>query len=320
MSAMDLEIARLAELATERWLDGLDAARAAEFEALRARYPTFDVESFEEVAAALHVRVDSEADSLPERIRVRVAKGSDQYFRPPVAGPIEPAAAAPKRWEERPERPERRGWLFYGGWLAAAASLVWAVMLGSNRPPPETARTPAPGTAVSSESPEGEAPPPAPTAVQKPVSADNRGGQAPVPAQVPENTDVGAQRVQFLKSHPWVWQRSWLPGPDPTGERVTGDVIWDSRTQTGYMRFSGLRRNDPNVEQYQLWIFDARRDARFPVDGGVFNVENVHDGDVVHFSARLNVEVPVMFVVTVERRGGVVVSDRSRIAAIAHST
>ena len=132
--------------------------------------------------------------------------------------------------------------------------------------------------------------------------------------------DSAADRAEFMRTHAWLLQRSFLPGPDPTGQAVRGDVIWDANSQTGYMRIHGLRRNDPNVEQYQLWIFDARRDQRFPVDGGVFNARNASSDDVIRFAARLNVEVPLMFVVTVERRGGVVVSDRSRVAAVAHTT
>jgi hypothetical protein len=95
-------------------------------------------------------------------------------------------------------------------------------------------------------------------------------------------------------------------------------VVWDAKTQTGYLRFQGLPANNANVEQYQLWIFDARRDERFPVDGGVFNVRGGRD-EVVAFKSKLDVEVPLMFVVTVERRGGVVVSDRQRVAAVAAS-
>jgi hypothetical protein len=86
------------------------------------------------------------------------------------------------------------------------------------------------------------------------------------------------------------------------------------------MRFVGLRRNEPNAEQYQLWIFDATRDARYPVDGGVFDVTGMKDGDVIPIKAKLPIGVPLMFAVTIERRGGVVVSDRERIAAIANTT
>jgi hypothetical protein len=81
------------------------------------------------------------------------------------------------------------------------------------------------------------------------------------------------------------------------------------------MRLQGLAANDPGVVQYQLWIFDKARDAKYPVDGGVFDVTG---GEVVvPIVAKLHVEQPTLFAVTVERPGGVVVSDRKRIAIVA---
>jgi hypothetical protein len=114
-----------------------------------------------------------------------------------------------------------------------------------------------------------------------------------------------------------VLQRNWAPAGDPAGREVTGDVVWDARTQTGYMRFVGLRRNDPSNEQYQLWIFDGRRDERYPVDGGVFDVGGEGDEVIVPIRANLPVGSPLAFAVTIERPGGVVVSDRNRVVVIA---
>ena len=74
--------------------------------------------------------------------------------------------------------------------------------------------------------------------------------------------------------------------------------------------------NDPTKTQYQLWIFDKTRDDRFPVDGGVFDVGA--DGEViVKISPKLFVNEPVLFAVTVEAPGGVVVSKRERIVVTA---
>jgi anti-sigma-K factor RskA len=110
----------------------------------------------------------------------------------------------------------------------------------------------------------------------------------------------------------------WTPGNDAVGQRVSGDVVWDGDTQRGYMRFTNLPKNNRAIEQYQLWIFDASRDERYPVDGGVFDVSADANGNVVvPIRARLQVRTPTMFAVTIERPGGVVVSDRSRIVAIA---
>jgi anti-sigma-K factor RskA len=52
------------------------------------------------------------------------------------------------------------------------------------------------------------------------------------------------------------------------------------------------------------------------VDGGVFDVSS--DGEViVPINARLRVSRATLFAVTVEKPGGVVVSSRERIAALA---
>jgi anti-sigma-K factor RskA len=125
-----------------------------------------------------------------------------------------------------------------------------------------------------------------------------------------------AQRTALLASGHALVRSTWSAGGDATGAAVQGDVVWDPQTQTGFMRFVGLRANAPSQEQYQLWIFDAERDDRYPVDGGVFDVSS--SGEVVvPIDARLRVSRVTLFAVTVEKPGGVVVSSRERIAALA---
>jgi anti-sigma-K factor RskA len=124
------------------------------------------------------------------------------------------------------------------------------------------------------------------------------------------------QRAALLASGHALVRSSWSAGGDAMGVGIQGDVVWDPQTQTGFMRFVGLRANAPSREQYQLWIFDAERDERYPVDGGVFDVSS--DGEViVPINARLRVSRATLFAVTVEKPGGVVVSSRERIAALA---
>jgi len=108
----------------------------------------------------------------------------------------------------------------------------------------------------------------------------------------------------------------WTATADPAATGAKGDVVWSNAEQKGFMRFSGLSQNDPAATQYQLWIFDGDRDDKFPVDGGVFDVTS--GGDVVvPIKAKLKVGKPVLFAVTVERPGGVVVSKRERIVVTA---
>ncbi|MFO0936398.1 MAG: anti-sigma factor [Gemmataceae bacterium] len=126
---------------------------------------------------------------------------------------------------------------------------------------------------------------------------------------------VAQQRNDLLVRSGDAIQLAWSDGPTPiAGAR--GDVVWSGREQRGYMRFQGLKVNDPNVEQYQLWIFDRNQDEKTPIDGGVFNVAN--DGEVViPIHASLNVREPYLFAITIEKPGGVVVSDRKRLPLLA---
>ena len=101
---------------------------------------------------------------------------------------------------------------------------------------------------------------------------------------------------------------------------VRGEVVWDSERQQGYLTLSGLEPNAPAGRQYQLWIFDAARDERYPVDGGVFDVSVRNQSTTVQIRPALHVSQPVAFAVTLEPVGGVVVSDRSHLMALARAS
>ncbi|MEO1237378.1 MAG: anti-sigma factor, partial [Planctomycetota bacterium] len=104
--------------------------------------------------------------------------------------------------------------------------------------------------------------------------------------------------------HDWAAQR-------PGYTQVAGHVAWSDTTQTGYLVLDGLPANDPAVAQYQLWIVDPARDD-FPVDGGVFDVAPnlAADGRAyVPIDAKLPVDRPAAFAVTLEQPGGVVRSE-----------
>ena len=108
----------------------------------------------------------------------------------------------------------------------------------------------------------------------------------------------------------------WATTEDPTAGQASGSVVWSNTAQSGVMRFVGLEVNDPTEFQYQLWIFDATRDERFPVDGGVFDIPPGGGPVDVEIQATLPVGTPTLFAITVERPGGVVVSSRERIALL----
>lgn len=122
--------------------------------------------------------------------------------------------------------------------------------------------------------------------------------------------------TRFVSLYPTSVRWPWQPTNDShVVSEVRGEAIFDPRTSKGLLVIQGLAPNDPSVEQYQLWIFDASRDERYPVDGGVFDVPACGQASIP-IEAKLRVEQPVLFAVTVEKPGGVVVSDR-RIALVA---
>lgn len=142
-------------------------------------------------------------------------------------------------------------------------------------------------------------------------------GRSAVP--VGTSTPVAWSRsdVEKLKQAGDVRVVSWTKATDPTGAGCEGEVVWSPTRQEGYMVFRGLKANDPRVEQYQLWIFDPGRDERYPVHGGVFNIGDPSGETVVKIVPRLAVPNASAFVITVEKPGGVWVSDRSRIPVLA---
>ena len=111
---------------------------------------------------------------------------------------------------------------------------------------------------------------------------------------------------------------AWSPPADSDSPEVRGAVHWSGAHQLGYMELDGLVANDPTVEQYQLWIFDASRSADFPVNGGIFDVSGNGMQNVL-IRATIEVRDATLFAITVEKPGGVMVSGRERIVALAQA-
>lgn len=122
-----------------------------------------------------------------------------------------------------------------------------------------------------------------------------------------------AATLADLETSADVIQAPWSATDDPAAAEAEGRVVWSGDLQQGYMVFRGLAANDPANEQYQLWVFDAERDARYPVDGGVFDIPSGVAEVIVPINVRVPVAAPTLFAITIEPPGGVVVSDRSRL-------
>jgi hypothetical protein len=137
-----------------------------------------------------------------------------------------------------------------------------------------------------------------------------------VPEPAKQEQMTPAQMRENLMASPDVIKASWAPGNVKELKDVAGDIVWSDSKQAGYMRFRGLPVNDKTKQTYQLWIFDETQDEKTPIDGGTFDIQD--NGDIIiPINAKLKAVHPKMFAVTVEKPGGVVVSKREKIPALA---
>jgi len=240
-----------------------------------------------ELTAALAAEAMTAQDALPPAFAARAIAAVEVIvpLRPTVA-PYDtvavppPVAASDASYDTTAERP-RRTFVAWGGWLAAAALLaVWV-------------RGPSSATATSGGLP----------ARQLSIAASSAA--------------ASLARDSLTAADPAVTRITWAPTTDSTALGAGGDVVWSTRAQRGVMRLIGLEPNDARRWQYQLWIFDKARDQRYPVDGGVFDVPAGATEVFVSINARVPIGDAVMFAVTVEAPGGVVVSTRERVALLA---
>lgn len=281
MNARFLDDERIADLLVLEVTEGLDAAERQELEALLAATPGAAPDALAGAAAAVTLAARLPAEPLPAALRETLIKQGQTVVRVKAANKVQPLPAR-KPAAAAPGAPVSAAAAPSAagaryGWYAAAASLLIALAAWFPRF-------------------EADAP--------------------PALVEAPEPS-VAERREALLAAAPTVLTQGWTRTEDPASAAVQGDVVWDEATQTGYMRFSGLPANDPAQAQYQLWIFDGTRDDRYPVDGGVFDVPAGATEVVVPIKATLPVRKAALFAVTVEAPGGVMVSSRERIVALA---
>lgn len=122
----------------------------------------------------------------------------------------------------------------------------------------------------------------------------------------PRATPVEEQYRGLIERATDLVRSPWKAG-EPDYEQVTGEVVWSDAEQAGFMVLNGMPAN-AGRGQYQLWIVDPQRDER-PVDGGVFDVADAAGPQIIPIRAALRVWKPAAFAITLEKEGGVVVSD-----------
>lgn len=270
---------RADELLCDEALDGLDDAERRELASLLGEHLDAERDAIAAAAAAVSLAHADPSSALPPSLQTRVLADASAFFAGRESAPAAPAPAAPS---------------------APAASAA-----------PVAPAPAAPAAPVVPLKPRGLWLPWLIAAaclaialvavVTRPVAP-----VALTPAEARARLLTASDAVRI----------PWASTGDPLGKGAAGEVLWSNHEQQGYMSFRGLPANDPKAAQYQLWIFDSSQDERHPIDGGVFDVGP--GGEViVPITAKLRVQRPTLFAITLERPGGVVVSSRERLVLAA---
>lgn len=270
---------RLLELLADEATEGLGPAERAELETLLAAASEVEADAFEQAAAAIDLAYTEIKEPLPAALRDHIGAAAARYL--PAAAATE-VASFPSPTPSRGKGPDVFRWL---GWLAAAAVLVAAVLDLL----PRTGTDEAPETQIV---------------------------QVPVPVQPPPPPPPAESREQLLAAGTDLLQLPWTTTEDAAAQGTDGDLVWSGEQNEGYLRVRGLPVNDPADYQYQIWIFDRTQDERYPISGGVFDVPAAGEV-VVPLAPELDIVEPTLFAVTIEKPGGVVVSDRERLLLLA---
>ncbi len=282
---------RMLELLSYQAIFELNEEERVELNRLKNQFPHLaDNNSFELAAASIGMS-DIRIVEMPESLRLKILKNAENYFDyklearefSSIETDSRPAAINPEPnfVEVSPAVVEKSPfWQWFGWGLAVAASILLAINLWTTRFQPQTE-----------------------------IAKDTKTIQTPTP-----ELSIAQKRDQLVAAAPDIIKAKVESPKD--NKDLSGDVVWSNSLQKGYITFRGLPANNPAKETYQLWIFDETQDDKYPVSGGVFDV-NENGEIIVPINAELKIKNPVMFALTGEKPGGVVVSDRKKLVALA---
>ncbi len=280
-------LSRREELLADRAAQGLTPAETVELEALGAG----DDESIDRAAAMLDrgLSRDARTEAMPEAIRARLLAMGQQWAKSvgrdsgsedhrhvtPALRLAQPAASESTVVPGTLRMGDRvfRLGTGLGGWLAAAACLGFAAIVVTRNP--------------------GE-----------------RVIEIPIVREIGEAFKAPVQGFDEFK------ERGDVVALASSGDDGTeAELVFDPAADCGFLAVSGLDPSAHSDCQYQLWVFDAGRADPHPVNGGLFDVQTVQAGAkiVIPVSTRLPVKNPVAFAVSVEPRGGSVITEPQRI-------
>ncbi|MBL0926937.1 MAG: hypothetical protein IBJ11_04690 [Phycisphaerales bacterium] len=269
---------RLLDLLADRAATGLNGPDEAEMWALLEQHPDLSVESFDRAAAAAAEALRPVNDPpLPAALRARLERGAAAWGAMTLPEP----------------KPAVVGRIGPGSGAASA--------LAPSRRPAILPWTIAACAALA-----------AGILLIRPPQPATPGGLSVQPVSLVEQRRKMMDRPDAIVV-PWS-----IGKPDALCETAaTGDVVWCSKEQRGFMRFKGLKVNDPREVQYQLWIFCTNQEERFPVNGGIFDIDAATGEVLVEIRPSIHVVNPTLFAITVEKPGGVWVSSRERLPLVA---
>jgi hypothetical protein len=275
----ELEKERMLDLLIAEATGDLSAAEAKELRDLEQKFPELKGDdSFELAAASFSIANLDAGEEMPAHLQAKILADADKFF---AAETVENVAKVETKDDEYQktfafEPPKRSPWQWLGWAVAGLACIALALNVLMTRLNPQIERV---------------------------------YQQVPTPTATPTDSQ---KLEQLLASTDVI--KTTLANPKNPNE-VVGDVVWSDSQQKGFVRLRGVPVNDKAKEQYQLWIVAANQDAKTPVDGGVFDV-NQNGEVIIPISAKVKVEKPAAFAITAERPGGVVVSKQEKVVAI----
>jgi len=271
------------DLLTKKAIYGLDAAEQAQLDAMDPGNAELEFNSLEMSAAAISL-MGADSEPMPASLRSKIIADANAF----VVEQNEQTVAWPpttndddKGYASDAEERSSGSWL---GWLGWASAVVACIALALNlwftrvQPDPEIVKTP--------------------------------------PVETPRLLTTAELRDEMLKATTDTIKATWAAGNVKGIAGIVGDIVWSDEKQAGYMTFKNLPANDPNAYTYQLWIMDENQGDTTPIDGGTFDV-NANGEVVIPINAKLKAKSPHLFAVTMEKPGGVVVSKREKIVALA---
>ena len=267
---------RLFDLLEKRTFDGLTPAEEREL----AELNTADDVSLDLTAAAISLGELSDVEPMPAHIRAKIEDDADEWFANSTPVRSETARLTDDQRSKTAGITEKGSFWNWLPWaVAAAACIALAANIYFTR-----------------------------------VTPQQIAQVTPTPTPTLEHLTPVQMRERLMASATDIARADIAAGKE--SYKPSGDIVWSDAKQAGYIRISGLPKNDPGREQYQLWIFDENQDPKTPIDGGVFDASS--DGEIViPIDAKIKVKNPKVFAITVERPGGVVVSKQEKVAALA---